>query len=108
MLSFEHNTFSGETRLVIHSGLAQAWISYYPPLFDPRDRHDWRLWVKRKPDEPALSRKSPTRLLIESRLRAWLLQRFRRRLRDLCFEELCAIAQGKHPTPKRRVKFEWK
>ena len=107
MLSLEHNSFTGETRLVIQTGLAPAWISYYPPIFDPRDRHDWRLYVKRKPDEPALARKSPTRVLIESRLRAWLLQRFHRRLRDLSFEEPCAIAQGKHPTPKRRVRSGW-
>src|SRR5919112_6763846 len=93
MLFLEHNSFSGETRLVIQTGLAPAWISYYPPHFDPRDRHDWRLYVKRKPYEPALARKSPTRLLIESRLRAWLLRRFRRRLSDLRFAELCRIAE---------------
>ena len=76
-------------------------ISYYPPLSDPRERHDWRLWVRRKPHEPALSRKTPTQLLVESRLRAWLLQRFHRRLRDLRFAELCRIAERaeKHPTP---------
>ena len=105
MLSLEHSSLTGEVRLLIKTDIAQAWISYYPPLFDPRERHDWRLWVKSKPHEPALSRKSPTRLLIESRLRAWLLQRFRRRLRDLRFAELREIAERarKNPTPRRRV-----
>ena len=44
-------------------------------------------------------------LLVESRLRAWLLQRFRRRLNDLCFAELRQVAKRaeKHPTPRRRV-----
>ena len=92
MLSLEHNSQTGEVRLLIKTDLAQAWISYYPPLLDPRDSHDWRLWVRSRPHEPALSRKTPTRLLIESRLRAWLLQRFRRRLRDLGFAELRRIA----------------
>jgi hypothetical protein len=32
-------------------------------------------------------------LLVESHLRAWLLQRFRRRLSDLCFAELRQIAE---------------
>jgi hypothetical protein len=105
MLSLEHNSLTGETRLAIQNAIAPAWISYYPPPHDARDRHDWRMYVKRKPDEPALAFKSPTRLLIESRLRAWLLQRFRRRLRDLRFAELCRIAEqaGKHPAPRRRV-----
>jgi hypothetical protein len=35
------------------------------------------------------------------------LQRFHLKLRDLSFEELLAVAQGKHPTPERRVKSEW-
>src|SRR5919202_298253 len=105
MISLENNPSVGEKRLIIHTGIAPAWISYYPPQFDPRDRHDWRLWVKRHPNEPALARKSPTRLAIESRLRAWLLQRFHKRLSDLRFAELCAIAQAaqKSPTVRRRV-----
>ena len=101
MLSLYHDPATSERRLLIRNPFAAAWISHHPPLFDPRDHHDWRIWVKRKPDEPALSRKSPTRLLIESRLRAWLLQRFRRRLRDLSFEQLCRIAEAKHPTRGR-------
>ena len=93
MLSLEHNSTIGEVRLVIQTGIAPAWISYYPPAFNPFDRHDWRLWVRSKPHEPALSRKTPTRLLVESRLRAWLLQRYRRRLRDLRFAQLREIAE---------------
>ncbi len=65
--------------------------------------HDrrWRLYVQRMPHLPPSAGKSPTQLLIESRLRAWLLQRFRRRLRDLSFEELCRIAEAKHPAQHR-------
>jgi hypothetical protein len=103
MLSLEHNSMTGEVRLVIMTNIAPAWISYYPPSFNPFDRHDWRLWVRRNANEPALARKTPTRLLIESRLRAWVLQRFRRRLRDLRFEELCQIAERAQNTRRRSV-----
>jgi hypothetical protein len=39
-----------------------------------------------------------------------LLQHFRRRLRDLRFEELCQIAEWaqKHPAPTRRVRSGWR
>ena len=105
MLSFDYNELTGEERLVIQIGIAEAWISRYPPPLDPRDQHDWRLRVRLSPHEPVLSRRTPTGLLVESRLRAWLLQRFRRRLSDLCFAELRQIAERarKNPTPKRRV-----
>ena len=93
MLLLEDNLGSGEIRLRIQNGLAEAWISYYPPLLKPRNQHDWRLWVRHKPCEPPRACPSQTRLLIESRLRAWLLQRFRRRLSDLRFAELCQIAE---------------
>jgi hypothetical protein len=87
------------------------WIeyNYVPPYaqIETNDRmRDWKLFIKRR-GEPALCYKCPLRLEVESRLRAWLLQRFHRRLSDLRFEELCAIAQGKYPTPKRRVKLKW-
>ena len=103
MLSFDYNELTGEERLVIETGIAEAWISRYPPLLGSRDRHDWRLRVRLSPREPVLSRRTPTGLLVESRLRAWLLQRFRRRLSDLCFAELRRIAEraGKHPTRGR-------
>src|SRR4028119_944543 len=105
MLSLECNSHTGEVRLLIKNDIAEAWISYYPPAYYPRDGYDWRLRVRLKPHEPVLSRKTPTGLLVESYLRAWLLQRYRRRLRDLRFAELREIAERteKHPTPKRRV-----
>ena len=93
MLSVDYNELTGEERLVIQTGIAEAWISRHPPLFDPRDRHDWRLRVRLSPHEPVLSRRTPMGLLVESHLRAWLLQRFRRRLNDLCFAELRQIAE---------------
>ena len=110
MLSLEHNTHTGEVILVVKTGIAPAWITRYPRAFNLNDPHDWRPRVRLAPHEPALSRKTPTGLLVESRLRAWLLQRFRRKLHDLCFDELCQIAERaqKHPTPKRRVKVEWR
>jgi hypothetical protein len=45
------------------------------------------------PHEPVLGRKTQTGLMIESHLRAWLLQRYRRRLRDLRFAQLREIAE---------------
>ena len=95
MLSVHHNQLTGEVCLLIKTDLAQAWISYYPAAFFPRDGHDWRLQVRLSPHEPVLGRKSQTGLMIESRLRAWLLRRYRRRLRDLRFAELRAIAEHK-------------
>ena len=105
MLSLQHNHQTGEARLLIKTDMAQAWIDYYPPAYLPRDGPDWRLRVRMAPHEPVLGRKTQTGLMIESHLRAWLLQRYRRRLRDLRFAELREIAERteKHPTPKRRV-----
>ena len=103
MLSLDYNELTGEERLVVRTGIAEAWISRHPPLLDPRDGHDWRLRVRLSPHEPVLSRRTPTGLLVESRLRAWLLQRFRRRLRDLRFAELREIAElQSYPTPRSR------
>src|SRR5215208_2646072 len=95
MLSLEHYDTLGGIRLVIQTDIAEAWISYYPPSLNQGSGHDWRLYVRHKPYEPPRSSKSATRLMIESRLRAWLLQRFRRRLNDLRFAELCQIAEHK-------------
>ena len=105
MLSVHHSQLPGEVCLLIKTDLARAWISYYPPAYLPRDGPDWRLRVRMAPHEPVLGRKTQTGLMIESHLRAWLLQRFRRRLSDLCFAELRRIAERarKNPTPKRRV-----
>jgi hypothetical protein len=95
MLSVHHSQLPGEVYLLIKTDLAQAWISYYPPAYLPRDGPDWRLRVRLSPHEPVLSRKTPTGLLVESYLRTWLLQRFRRRLTDLRFAELREIAEHK-------------
>lgn len=105
MLSVQHNQQTGEVCLLIKTDLAQAWISYYPSAYLPRDGHDWCLRLRLSPHQPVLGRKTQTGLMIESHLRAWLLQRFRRRLSDLCFAELRQIAERarKNPTPKRRV-----
>ena len=97
MLFFEYNTITGEVRLPVQTDTVPAWISYYPPAFN--NGYDWRLYVKHKEGEPPRTGKSETFLLVESRLRAWLLQRFRRRLRDLRFAELCQVAEQKSLTP---------
>ena len=97
MLFIDHDNETGQVRLVIRNPFAEAWIVHYPRLTEDFRRieepHDWRLYVQRAPELPPSAGKSPTRLLIESRLRAWLLQRFRRRLSDLRFEQLLQIAQ---------------
>jgi hypothetical protein len=104
MLSLTRDNQTGQPRLIIRNPFVAAWIDCYRRLdddFQPHETmHDWRLWVQRAPHLLPQAGKSPTRLLIESRLRAWLLQRFHRKLRDLRFEELCAIAAAakKHPT----------
>src|ERR671926_149018 len=97
MLSLHDDKETGQVRLVIRNPFAKAWIMHYPRLTEDFRRieepHDWRLYVQRAPELPPSAGKSPTRLLIESRLRAWLLQRFRRRLSDLRFEQLRQIAE---------------
>ena len=110
MLTLHHDIETGQTRLLIENPFAKAWISHYRRLTlhpltsdfrHERDVPNWRLYVQRSPQGSASVIKSPTSLLIKSRLRAWLLQRFRCRLRDLSFEELCRIAEAKHPTRGR-------
>jgi hypothetical protein len=107
MLTLEHDIGTGAPKLMIRNPYAAAWISAYrrltPGLQHRNEVANWRLWVQRQPNLPPRAGKSPTSLLIESRLRAWLLQRFHRRLRDLRFEELCAIAAAtkKHPARGR-------
>jgi hypothetical protein len=95
MLFLEHIDTIGGVRLVITTDIAPAWICYYPPSLGHNRGHDWRMYVSHKSDEPARSGKSATSLMIESRLRAWLLQHFCRRLSDLRFAELCQIAEQK-------------
>lgn len=96
LLTISKDPKTGAPRLVIRNPYAAAWISPYrrltPDFLHVREVHNWRLWVQRRPELSPSAGKSPTRLLIESHLRAWLLQRFHAKLRDLRFEELCAIA----------------
>ena len=105
MLTLHHDIETGSKRLIIRNPFAAAWIGHYPRLTPDfrhvKEVHNWRLYVQRAPHLPPRAGKSPTSLLVESRLRAWLLQRFRLRLHDLSFEELCCIAEAKHPTRGR-------
>ncbi len=57
------------------------------------------MWVERQ-GKPSLA-KSPTRLFIESQLRAWVLRQSKRCLATLTFDELKRLAQGMTaPAPK--------
>src|SRR4051794_9852816 len=83
--------------LSIDSPYARAWIEHYPKLSENLERlgeiPDWRLWVEVLGKRPSLS-KSPTRLLIESQLRAWVLRQGKRCLATLSFAELLRLAHG--------------
>jgi hypothetical protein len=105
MFSLEHIDIIGAVRLVITNDIAPARICYYPPALATPSAHDWRLYVRHKPSEPPRTGKSATRLMIESRLRSWLLQRFRRRLSDLRFAELCQIAEHKPIAPIKNARL---
>jgi|SRR4051794_24280545 len=97
MLSLHHHPQTGQEYLAIRNDFAKAWIEHYPRLGDQLERlgeiPDWRLWVA-LPGRPASRQKSPTRLLIESQLRAWVLRRCGRCLPTLTFDELVRIVQG--------------
>jgi hypothetical protein len=117
MLTLEYDKETSAQKLYISNPFAVAWISPYRRLrtdicdinfVHVNEIHNWRLWVKRRPELLPSKGKSPTSILIESRLRAWLLQRFHLKLRDLSFEELCAIAQGEYLTQRHRIKLGWK
>src|SRR4051794_18737641 len=96
MLIVRHHPQTGQLYLIIRNDFARAWIEHYPRLGDQLEHlgeiPDWRLWGA-PPGRPASRQKSPTRLLIESQLRAWVLRRFRRRLSNLRFEQLRQIAE---------------
>ena len=83
-------------QLDIASPYGRAWIEHYPRLGDHLERlgeiPDWRLSVEYH-GKPSLA-KSPTRLLIESQLRAWVLRQSKRCLATLTFDELMRLAQG--------------
>src|SRR3954451_22448812 len=88
---------NNEHELTITSPYGRAWIEHYPKLSENLERlgeiPDWRLWVERE-GKPSVS-KSPSRLLIESQLRAWVLRQSKRCLVTLTFAELSRLAQGK-------------
>src|SRR4051812_47332565 len=92
MLKFGQNPH----QLDIDSPYARARIERYPKLSENLERlgevPDWRLWVEYH-GKPSLG-KSPTRLLIESQLRAWVLRQSKRCLATLNFAELQRLAQG--------------
>lgn len=76
-------------RIHIDGVRAQAWIEHKPCQYGSTD---WSLWFER---QGRLARgKCQLRLEIESRLRGWLLRRYRLRLRTLSFDELRRVAAG--------------
>jgi hypothetical protein len=87
---------NNQHQLDIQSPYGRAWIEHYPKLSENLERlgeiPDWRLWVERD-GKPSLG-KSPTRLLIESQLRSWVLRQSKRCLATLTFAELTRLAQG--------------
>src|SRR3954447_20932172 len=87
---------NNEHKLTIDSPYGRAWIEHYPKLGENLERlgeiPDWRLWVERA-GKPSLS-KSPTRLLIKSQLRSWVLRKSKRCLATLTFAELTRLVQG--------------
>jgi hypothetical protein len=103
MLILTHEPETGAPRLIISNPFAKAWISPYRRLNEHfrhvNEVHDWRMWVERSEHLPPRSGKSPTGILVESHLRAWLLQRYRLKLRDLRFEELLEIAKMAQKNP---------
>ena len=92
MLSLRHNGFEGELRLYIRYEGTEAWISQVLRQH-PDQKINWVIWVRKNPGLPARTGKSPLRLEIESRLRAWLLRRYRRCLFTLDFADLRRIAE---------------
>ncbi len=81
---------TGELRLYVRGVPAEAWITT-DTLHGLRGT-DWALWVRS--GRTATAAKCPTRLAVESRLRAWLLSRCGRPLYTLRFGELQKIARG--------------
>ena len=103
MLSVRHNRLTGGRELHLGDVPVEACIV---PIgrAHVRERCDWQLWVARAPGCPATLDKSPTRLAVESRLRAWLLRRCRRCLFTMSFEELCSAAELASGTTTRRAR----
>ena len=97
-----YNGLTGERELRLHGVPVEARIV---PLGRTRAEgpRDWQLWVARAPGCPATADKSPMRLAVESRLRAWFLGRFHRCLFTMSFEELCSVARLAGRTTSRRT-----
>ena len=92
MLYSRFHGFENECRLHIRFEGAEAWIAQIPRSH-PDQKINWVIWVRKSPSLPARTGKSPLRLEIESRLRAWLLRRYRRCLFTLDFANLRRIAE---------------
>ena len=91
MLRAWHHPKTGEVRLYVRDVPVEAWITPGASHGSVRGT-DWSLWVRS--GERRTAEKSPTRLAVESRLRAWLLSRCGRPLYTLRFRELAKIARG--------------
>jgi hypothetical protein len=74
-----------------------AWIEYVPDA--PSGSLDWILYFKRQ--GRTARGKCQLSLLIESKLRAWLLEVCGLPLHTLSFDQLLLIAQGKECEAKR-------
>ena len=78
---------SAYPRLFLDGVRVKAWIEHSPSL---QDRSDWTLWYEHS---GRLARgKCQLRLLIESKLRSWLLEVCGVPLHTLTYEELRLIA----------------
>ncbi len=91
MLREWHHPKTGEVRLYIRGVPVAAWISTDVPEGSMRGT-DWALYVQQ--GEKSTAEKSPTRLEVESRLKAWLFARLGRPLYTLRFRDLARIAHG--------------
>jgi hypothetical protein len=83
-------TTSSHPRLFLRGVPTTAWIEYHPTF---KSSLDWTLWFER---QGRYARgKCQLRLLIESKLRSWLLQECGVPLHTLTYEELRLIVEGK-------------
>src|SRR3954452_24847544 len=87
----------------------RAWIEHYPRVSQEVKRlgevPDWRLWLHEPGKAPSLC-KSPTRVLIESQLRSWVLRQSKRCLAMLTFDELVLLAHGRPAPAPNQVYYE--
>lgn len=91
MLVSRYNRLSKRWELQLRGVPVEARIT--PAEWRVESTRDWQLWVAQAPGLPATLEKSPMRLSIESRLRAWLLRRYRCRLWASRFATLYRIAE---------------